>query len=94
MTNTNKPEVSAGALDVIKLAQRCGASQLLYLSGDSVPSYTLVGNAQLQAFANAVLEEAAKECDYVTKNARPSMTMSAYQTGAINCATAIRGMKG
>ena len=36
------------------------------------------------------IERCAAECDYVSKNARPSTVSYAYKTGADECAAAIR----
>jgi hypothetical protein len=62
IANTNKPEVSAGAIDVIKLAQECGADTAYY-GFDCTEGMKFYNHESLQAFANAVLDAAAEQCE-------------------------------
>lgn len=67
----------------------------LYLDGvnQSMPLYVMKSE-DLQRFAAIIekrtIERCKEECDYVSKNARPSTVSYAYKTGADECAAAIR----
>ena len=55
---------------------------------------SLIDVGYLERFAAIIekrtIERCAEECDYVSKNARPSTVSYAYKTGADECAAAIR----
>lgn len=76
-------------MDILKLAREAG------LVG-SHPSAAVV--AELQRFADLVLEEAAKVCDAEAKSAEIALesmrTSFAMERAAKDCAAAIRALKG
>lgn len=71
-------------MNIIELAKKCGFETHCFnsIDGDEVLSEDTIITDELQAFANAIIEECAKVCD--------------EQKTVVNakfCATAIRAMK-
>lgn len=56
--------------------------------------YAVCHQTEIERFAAIIekrtIERCEEECDYVSKNARPSTVSYAYKTGADECAAAIR----
>ena len=74
-------------LQAAKDADPFGEDGRLYLIAQLTPM-------TLERFAAIIekrtIERCVAECDYVSKNARPSTVSYAYKTGADECAAAIR----
>lgn len=88
IANTNKPEVSAGAINVIKLARECGFD---------LDSRTEYGQSIIKSFANSMLDAAAQRCIEVMETGDFPKPYETYHDGHLdgcnNCAAAIREMK-
>lgn len=72
--------------EILQAAKEAGFCE----SSGTIPSFDLFTERFAAIIEKRTIERCEEECDYVSKNARPSTVSYAYKTGADDCLAAIR----